>query len=43
MEKETLPVYVAPEVLSYTDEQILDELGPAWAQFAPPSRDYSAP
>lgn len=24
-----LPVYEAPQVLTYTDEQILEELGPA--------------
>jgi len=29
MEKLTLPVYEAPQVITYTDEQILEELGPA--------------
>lgn len=29
MEKPTLPVYEAPQVITYTDEQILEELGPA--------------
>jgi hypothetical protein len=30
MNKETqLPVYEAPQVITYTDEQILEELGPA--------------
>ena len=27
MEKLTLPVYEAPQVITYTDEQILEELG----------------
>ena len=30
MNNETqLPVYEAPQVITYTDEQILEELGPA--------------
>jgi hypothetical protein len=35
VEIKQLPVYETPEVVSYTDEDILDELGPAWAQFSP--------
>jgi hypothetical protein len=26
---DTLPVYETPQVVTYTDEQILEELGPA--------------
>jgi len=29
MEENTLPQYEPPVVLTYTDEEILDELGPA--------------
>jgi hypothetical protein len=29
MEERNLPVYEPPVVLTYTDEEILDELGPA--------------
>ena len=28
-EETKLPVYEAPQVVTYTDEQILEELGPA--------------
>ena len=31
MEEKKLPVYEVPEVITYTDEQILEELGPAQA------------
>jgi hypothetical protein len=31
MEDKKLPVYEAPEVVTYTDEEILEELGPAQA------------
>ena len=29
MEERKLPVYEAPKVITYTDEEILEELGPA--------------
>ena len=29
MESKKLPEYVVPEVITYTDEEILEELGPA--------------
>ena len=29
MDKLTLPVYEEPQVVTYTDEEILEELGPA--------------
>jgi len=29
MDNRTLPVYEEPQVVTYTDEQILEELGPA--------------
>ncbi len=31
MEERDLPEYKAPEVITYTDEEILEELGPAEA------------
>lgn len=34
MNNETLlPVYEAPQVITYTDEQILEELGPAQTMY----------
>jgi len=30
MEAKELPQYEAPQVATYTEEEILDELGPAW-------------
>ena len=36
-----LPEYEAPEVITYTDEEILEELGPAQAVYgAVPSVNY---
>ena len=32
-EKIELPVYQAPEVITFTDEEILEELGPAQAVY----------
>lgn len=32
----TRPVYEKPEVVSYADEEILAQLGPAQAQYAKP-------
>lgn len=29
MDEHTLPVYEEPQVITYTDEEILEELGPA--------------
>jgi len=29
MEEKKLPAYEAPKVVSYTDEELLEELGPA--------------
>jgi hypothetical protein len=34
MVEKTLPQYDPPVVLTYTDEEILDELGPARTQFS---------
>jgi hypothetical protein len=31
-----LPVYETPQVVSFTEEQILDEMGPAGLQPPPP-------
>jgi hypothetical protein len=31
LESKELPVYEAPEITTYTDEEILEELGPAQA------------
>jgi hypothetical protein len=36
MEQEKLPVYETPQVTSYTDEEILEELGEAHAYTLPP-------
>ncbi len=33
MESKKLPEYAAPEVITYTDEEILEELGPAQAVY----------
>ena len=33
MKDKELPKYEAPEVISYTDEEILEELGPAQAVY----------
>lgn len=33
MEKLNLPVYETPQVVTYTDEQILEELGPAQTMY----------
>ena len=33
MEDKKLPKYEAPQVTTYTDEEILDELGPAQAVY----------
>jgi hypothetical protein len=35
MEDKTLPAYEAPEVITYTDEEILEELGPAQTVYGP--------
>ena len=29
MEEKKLPVYTSPKVVTYTDEELLEELGPA--------------
>jgi len=31
-----LPVYEVPQVISFTEEQILDEMGPAGLRMPPP-------
>jgi hypothetical protein len=31
MEEKKLPAYEAPKVITYTDEELLEELGPAHA------------
>ena len=36
MEQENLPVYEVPVVTTYTDDEILEELGEAHAYGAPP-------
>jgi hypothetical protein len=33
MEDKKMPEYEAPEVVTYTDEEILEELGPAQAVY----------
>ena len=33
MEEKRLPEYQEPEVITYTDEEILEELGPAQALY----------
>jgi hypothetical protein len=33
MEDKKMPEYEAPEVITYTDEEILEELGPAQAGY----------
>jgi hypothetical protein len=33
MEDKKMPKYEAPEVITYTDEEILEELGPAQAGY----------
>ena len=35
MERKKLPDYEAPQVMTYTDEEILEELGPAQAVYEP--------
>ena len=35
MEEKKLPEYVVPEVITYTDEEILEELGPAQTNYGP--------
>ncbi len=34
MEEKTLPQYETPLIITYTDEQILEELGPARTQLS---------
>jgi len=34
-EEMKLPVYEAPQIITYTDEQILEELGPAQTLYGP--------
>jgi hypothetical protein len=36
MEDKKMPEYEAPEVVTYTDEEILEELGPAQAIYGQP-------
>lgn len=38
MEDKKLPVYEAPQVITYTDEEILEELGPAQTVYQPFAR-----
>lgn len=35
MEEKELPKYEPPEVITYTEEEILEELGPAQANLTP--------
>lgn len=35
VEEHVLPVYETPQVTTYTDEQILEELGPAQTLYGP--------
>ena len=35
LKPEELPVYEVPEVITYTEEEILEELGPAQAVYGP--------
>lgn len=37
MEDKNMPEYKAPEVVTYTDEEILEELGPAQAIYDCPN------
>ena len=37
--KEQRPAYVPPQVITYTEAEILEELGPAQAGFSPPTFD----
>jgi hypothetical protein len=37
MEDKNMPEYEAPEVVTYTDEEILEELGPAQAIYSYPN------
>lgn len=36
-EEKQLPKYEAPEVITYTDEEILEELGPAQTLYSSPT------
>jgi len=35
MDQQTLPVYEEPQVVTYTDEEILEELGSAQTMYGP--------
>ena len=40
MEEKKLPVYTSPKVVTYTDEELLEELGPAQTGYVNGDSDF---